>query len=162
MKNNEKTIIREMLEKIDLSDSVYKSKIQKNYEEKIIPKLYCNNVREVATDINNIVVLLNFCFHTKNDFFIVDFNKSLTHKIMVFYNNLKNNILTEGAFYNDVFEFMDITDKSALMIRFILKRYKNNFNVIAQYFPQLTNQVTEESIDRLISLLNEEIKKPVN
>ena len=71
-------------------DQKTKEKIFRDYVVKINEK----NYESISSrDINNLIVFLNWCFHTKNNFFVEAFNKNLVHSITAFYNQVKTNIL---------------------------------------------------------------------
>ena len=62
------------------SNKEISEKIFKDYTEKIDNKiLHCdpNEINMVTSkDYNNLIILLNWCFAKRNNFFIVDFNLS--------------------------------------------------------------------------------------
>lgn len=109
------------------------NKLFKDYTPKIIKKLYNGeNLQEKSEDINNLIVLLNWCFHTKNNFFIEDFNKRLVHPVCDSYNKLKSNILGDNIFYNIEEVFADISPENIKTLRFILLRYINIYDTLLE------------------------------
>lgn len=147
---NEKQQLKSVLTDIKLSPADFQENIYKNYEDKIKTRIYVDNAAQTASDVNKIIILLNFCFYTRNNFFILNFNKSVIHKITAIYSALKTNTLTENGFFNDIQQFMGVDNSNHKLLRFILKRYKANFDIIEETHPLLTENVDLESIGRLL------------
>jgi len=104
--------------------------IFKDYRLKIKEKTHITNAGEISENINNLIILLNWCFLKKNNFFIDDFNKKNIFSVCKTYNQLKTNILSKDYFieYKNIFEKIDSTNIKTL--KFILNNYVNNFNII--------------------------------
>lgn len=142
--------------------------IFKDYTAKILIKLYSgDNLQEKSEDINNLVVLLNWCFNKKNNFFITDFNKRLVHPVCDSYNKLKNNILTVDAFYCIEDLFNDIPAENIKTLRFILIRYINIYDTLIEQdtqnndnkHSQLCKLVTKKSIKNCIEYMDSYARK---
>lgn len=137
-------------------------KIFKDYSPKIKEKLYnTENLNEKSSDINNLIILLNWCFHTKNNFFVPNFNKRLVHPVCFAYNKIKNNILTQNVFYKIEDVFTDIPKENIKTLKFILLRYINIYDSLPDSEPITNNQnintlwetVTKKSIKNCISYM---------
>jgi len=134
------------------------SGIFKDYTEKILPKinkylLTKNAVNISANDINNLVVLLNWCFLLKNNFFIKDFNKRLVFAICDAYNQLKTNILSP----DDNMCILDNIDIEKLKtMKFILHQYVSIIDTLQEdtYYTDLCKTVTKASIKKCLAFVN--------
>lgn len=145
-------------------DNLDNNQIFKDYTPKIFNKLYNGeNLQEKSEDINNLVILLNWCFNTKNNFFIDDFNKRLVHPVCDSYNKLKTNILSSDVFYNIEEVFKDIPEENIKTLRFILLRYINIYDVLKEdhssnnpkyNIDTLWEKVTKKSIKNCVLYMN--------
>lgn len=155
-KTSEKESLVKILQTIKLSRNDFETKIHKNYEEKIKKKLFATNAPEKSADINNLVIFLNYCFLTKNDFFVVDFNRKMTNPVNQLYNKIKTNILDTEIFYDNVIGFFSNIDlRSITLLKYILKKYKVNYTLIANYAPELCQIFKPDSVDNVIQYLDE-------
>ena len=112
------------------------NQIYKDYKQKILNKIYGSkdNIENnnKAEDINSLVVLLNYCFYNKNNFFIEDFNKKNIYKVSITYNKLKSNILSTDPI-SDVWEiFYGISEDNIKAIKFIIYRFISNYDKISK------------------------------
>lgn len=141
------------------------TQVFKDYAPKIATKLYSGeNLKEKSEDINNLVVLLNWCFFKKNNFFISDFNKRLVHPVCDSYNKLKTNILSQDIFYKIEDVFKEIPEENIKTLRFILLRYINIYDDLVaedQINPNTQNNtvdlcqlVTKKSIKNCVIYMN--------
>lgn len=99
-----------------------RSKIICDYSSKLTYKIpnYINKV-----DINNLLMFLNFCFLTKNNFFIENFNNKEIYHIYKIYNKIKSNILDDTKSL-----FSDLNDYDIKLLKFILSNLITNFDII--------------------------------
>lgn len=128
--------------------------IFKDYSEKIAKKLSTDVVIK-PSDINELIILLNYCFQQKNDFFIPNFNKKVIKHIYLLYNKLKTNILT-----NEIEDlFSGISKENIKLLRFIIINFVNNFETINNESNEnLCVYVSKESMRRCIKYLSELLK----
>lgn len=141
------------------------SQVFKDYTTKIANKLYdSENPKEKSEDINSLVILLNWCFNTKNNFFIEDFNKRLVHPVCDSYNKLKTNILSPDVFYSIEEVFKDIPQENIKTLKFILFRYINIFDIISEETDTfnthlLCQKVSKKSIKNCIAYMTNYVAK---
>ena len=115
----------------EISEKIFKDYTEK-IDNKILQKQYnsAGNNAEINTatsqDYNNLVILLNWCFAKRNNFFIVDFNLSKLKNIYSAYNKLKCNILINERYYI----FRNINMYQLKSLKFILSNYVKNFRTI--------------------------------
>mgnify|MGYP003605934908 CR=1 FL=1 len=133
----------------------------KNFE--IIFKDYTNRLHEKfdvdkASDINNLVALLNWCFYHKNNFFVENFNIKFIPNVCESYNKLKTNILSKN---NDSNIFQNINVAELRRLKFILHNYVQNFVKISNKSENklLCNIVLEESIRNCIYYITLKIEE---
>lgn len=129
----------------------------RDYVEKIKSKLIYDSTisdkQEAATDINNMIVLLNYCFLKKNNFFIDNFNKRVIKTVCLTYNNIKTNILT-----NTVFDLFDNVSYDGIRsIRFIIINSINNYSIIKQN-NELCSIISRDSLKRCLVIINNVLK----
>lgn len=154
-----------MNKSIQQTNILEKSQVFKDYTPKITNKLYDkDNPKEKCEDINSLVILLNWCFHTKNNFFIEDFNKRLVHPVCDSYNKLKTNILSPDIFYNIDEVFKDIPKENIKTLKFILFRYINIFDSISEETNTfnthlLCQKVSKKSIKNCIVYMTNYVSK---
>lgn len=137
----------------ELTDLELQNKIHKNYSEKILSKIPIDAIAK-ATDINELVVLLNYCFQKKNDFFVSNFNRRNVRNIYLAYNQLKTNILTA----NIDFIFFSIDNDNLKLLRFLVINFVNNYSSIDENNKELRSWVSKESMKRCLQYLNTLIK----
>ena len=107
-------------EKRVLDDCIYK-----DYTEKINPKIH--DTSNMSSDcVNQFIILMNYCFKEKNNFFIPAFNKREIRNVYVSYNQIKTNILTPEIEY--IFDNLEQTNIK--LLKFILSNFINNYVVL--------------------------------
>ena len=119
--------------------------IFKNYVEKIQNKIVLNGVD--SDDINNLIILLNWCFNKKNGFFVPNFNKKMLFSILKTYNQLKTNILhsdSDNLFY-------EISNENLKTLKFI----------IYQYTLQYDNLCQDNDLNKLCTIVNKQSMKKI-
>lgn len=134
-----------------------KQKIFKDYTEKINNHLFLNPDIK-ASEINNLIILLNWCFNEKNNFFAENFNKKLVFSIYELYNQLKSNILNNDS-QVDIFDKIDVPKLKTL--KFILYNYISIYDKLSKnekYF-ELCEAVNKQSIKKCLNFLNTYIVK---
>jgi hypothetical protein len=127
----------------------------KDYTQKITPKLFCYQHFN-AKNINDLVILLNYCFLNKNNFFVDTFNKSVIKDISKFYNQLKTNILMIDI--SDIFN--QIYLENFKPIRFIVINFINKYKIIASNNNELCGHISIEDAKSLLVALNSLEKQP--
>ena len=120
------------------------SSIFKNYSEKIRGKLniFPDSIAINPEEFNSLIVLLNYCFTEKNNFYIDSFNKRNIKLICNIYNQIKTNIFNIEE--KDVFNLCDI--KSLKMLKFILIQFLSKYDNIKQTDIELCENVSISSI----------------
>lgn len=130
--------------------------IFKDYILKIKNKSYFPESDVVSTDINNLIILLNWCFHKKNSFFIPDFNKKNIYPICISYNQLKTNILSKDYFHkiHNIFHKIEIQNLKTL--KFVLHQFIKNYDEILsdESNTELCQIITKDSIKNCIGYIN--------
>lgn len=125
-----------------------------DYSKKIKPKINYTVIElteNSVEDINNIIVLLNYCFKERNNFFVKDFNNKLIKTVNSAYNKLKTNILT-----TDILDIFDgFNPEYVKILRFILSNMANNYQEINNNNNDLCGIVSKESLKRNIQLMNQ-------
>lgn len=96
--------------------------------------------------INDIMIILNYCFVRRNNFFISDFNKNIIKRLTGVYNKIRSNILKDNIY--DI--FLDISADDLKPLHFVIKNMVNNYTTISD------NQENNElcSIIRLSDLVS--------
>lgn len=120
----------------------------KDYTEKINKKINTDTI--LGSDINELIVFLNYSFREKNNFFIENFNQKSIKTVYLLYNQLKTNILVPEIteiFYN-------ITIDKFKVLRFILINTINNFEIIKNNNDELCQHISEESFQRVLKYIN--------
>jgi hypothetical protein len=138
-----------MLNQTDKVNTYYK-----NYTKKIIQKKDIESELE-ADSFNNFIILLNYCFHMKNNFFVENFNKVKLGNISKAYNQLKTNILTYEIF--DILNNINISDLK--LFQFVIKNFittymdisKNNENI------ELCSLISRDSLELCLKKINQRI-----
>lgn len=138
-----------MLNQTDKVNTYYK-----NYTKKIIQKKDIESELE-ADSFNNFIILLNYCFHMKNNFFVENFNKVKLGNISKSYNQLKTNILTYEIF--DILNNINISDLK--LFQFVIKNFittymdisKNNENI------ELCSLISRDSLELCLKKINQRI-----
>lgn len=122
---------------------------EKDYTNKIKTKITKKSTTTPA-DINNIIILLNYCFLNKNDFFVDNFNKRSIKNLNYFYNILKTNILNANIL--DIFN--NTKKEDILLLKFIISNFLNNYEKIRDNNEKLCDLISQSSLKRIISELN--------
>lgn len=131
------------------------SRIKKDYTEKIKEKLLGNivNKDEAASDFNNFIILMNYCFVNKNNFFVDNFNHKILILIVTTYNRIKTNILTKEI--TDLFDSVSLDGLKST--RFIITNMINNYKEIKENNEELCELVSKNSLKRCLILFNDAI-----
>ena len=121
--------------------------VHKDYTNKIlkiIPKDYTNyNINETSVAVNELINFFNYCFLTRNGFFIENFNKRQLHGICEAYNKMKTNIIVTGN--NTVFD--RLSEAEIRQFKFIINKTINN--KIYEKFKWLTKNGLQICLDLL-------------
>jgi hypothetical protein len=128
----------------------------KNYTKKIILKKDIENEAE-AESFNNFVILLNYSFHTKNNFFIENFNKIKIGNISKAYNQLKTNILTYEI--DNILTNINVSDLK--LFQFIVKNFINNYMNISKNNDniEICSLISRDSLELCLRKIILEIEK---
>jgi hypothetical protein len=121
-----------------------KNTFYKNYIKKIVQKSDIES-EEQATSFNNFIILLNFCFNKKNDFFVKNFNKVKIGNISKGYNQMKTNILS-----NDIkLILFNINPSDLKLFQFIIKNFNNSYIEISKDTEnqELCSLISRNSLD---------------
>lgn len=132
---------------------------KKDYSAKIALKFgflpQIKDKQQSAQDVNSMIVLLNYCFLKKNNFFIDNFNKNVVKTVWKVYNTIKTNILTNDKL--DLFEGVNAQELKS--VRFIISNTVNNFNKIMLNNSELCSIISVESLKRCLILIGIIIKR---
>jgi hypothetical protein len=133
--------------------------IFKDYSIKIGEKLdlgYAENV--TALDINSMVVMLNWCFKLRNNFFDRDFNKKSLHGITEAYKQVKTNILLDHSETKTFFD--NITTENLRILKFVLSKYLGIYDSIRfdGYHNTLCEKASKGSLQKCLALLSNHLK----
>ena len=131
--------------------------IFRDYKLKIESKTQFEEIYIASDDINNLIILLNWCFIHKNNFFVENFNKKSVFSVCLAYNIFKTNILSDNN-YTRLFDKIELPQLK--MFKFILHNYINNYTIIQsdEYNTRLCETVTKNSMNNCIQYLNGYIK----
>lgn len=133
--------------------------IFKNYLTSLRSKIddSADSTKLYTCDINRMIILLNWCFKYKNNFFIDDIRRSLVLSLIQIYNKIKSNILCVND--NDI--LFGLSKNQLKQLRFVLSRYVMiHANLIDDpAHADLTSVVNIDSIKRCIIHVNDNIKK---
>lgn len=124
----------------------------KNYTGKIVDKLHDDIAK--PEDINNIIVLLNYCFLYKNNFFVENFNKKVIKNITLTYNQIKTNIFTSSI--TDIFYSVELCNIK--LLRFIIINFINNYEKIKPNNQELCLIISIDSLKHGLLKLNQLLK----
>jgi hypothetical protein len=110
-----------------------------------------------AQDINNMIVLLNWCFQLKNNFFTKDFNKRSIYGINLAYKQLKTNILLEDEAAVSFFD--NITTENLKVLKYILNQYVSIFDEIDGdgYHNEICSRVSKDSVKRCVQFVGSHV-----
>jgi len=140
------------MEEIIVTPELLKQKVLVDYSTKT-KYMVDNNITQ--DDINNMISLLNYCFLTRNEFFVNNFNHKMIRNVYSTYNNIKSNIINNEC--NELFRGVD--EKNLKLIKYIMSNYVNNFNnikpdIITEYIPKESIQNIVKTLDWLIQSHN--------
>lgn len=137
------------------------TKFNKDYSEKIKTKLiYDSTIKDkeqTAKDFNNLIVLLNYCFLNRNNFFIDNFNKKVIKQVNLTYNKIKTNVLTNEVY--DLFDKIEYNDIK--LIRFIIINSINNYSKIKPNNEELCEIVSRDSLKRCLVFINNTLNRQI-
>lgn len=106
-------------------------KIFCDYTKKIGERFYILKNKDFSDDVNSLLILLNFCFIEKNNFFVNEYNNKNVKDVQGFYNSLKSNILNKELLFTEEHQLFEKINKFQVKnVIFILKNYVYNFNNI--------------------------------
>lgn len=132
----------------------YSLKIESKFD--FLPEI--KNKKQASKDINCMIILLNYCFLKKNNFFIENFNKNVVKTVWKVYNTLKTNILTNNRV--DLFE--GIKAQELKSIRFIISNTVNNYNKIMENNNDLCSLISVNSLKHCLIIIGAVIKRNQN
>lgn len=140
-----------------INTDLFDKSVMKDFTNKIETKLFCKEQdnKTVSSDINKLIILLNYCFLNKNDFFIENFNRYYIKSISQFYHELKINILdVELNGFTSFAEFVNLNKnpKTSKLIKFICKSYLIKFNDLVPN-NDITNVISEKDMKRILSYM---------
>lgn len=130
-----------------ITDEIIREKVLVDYSTKT-RYMVDNNINQ--SDINNFIALLNYCFLTKNEFFIPTFNHKMIPQVYRMYNRMKTNIIQKDI--NDLFQLL--SEKDLKMLRFLTNNYVTNFNRLQSEQNIITNYVSKESMGRMLKTID--------
>jgi hypothetical protein len=128
-------------------------------------KLENKNKKIPVKVVNEVVTILNYCFKTKNDFFVSNFNKKNIKNVYEFYSQFKSNILNEEI--KDLFAQIQI--ENLKVMRFIMINLIKNFGEIVNAneqsdHEQIENElcgISKDSISCFIKVINNQINEKI-
>ena len=126
------------------------SVVIKDYSGKVSPLIDTNVIK--PSDVNEFISLINYCFHTKNNFFVANFNKKITRNVYTVYNTFKTNILSSNEL------FTGIDENNLKSIKFVLTNFVNNHEEISKECPLIDEIATKDGIKRFLDFLNAYMK----
>lgn len=129
------------------------SQIFKNYVKKISIKLDDRNPKQImkSNDFNSMIVWFNWCFFTRNDFYVTNLNSQALKNILRIYNQIKSNMLNDSE--NDLFNHLTLKDFK--LLKFLLHQYINQFDSLTDDVNEiLKSNVSKESIQNCITQIN--------
>lgn len=103
-----------------------------------------------SDDINGFISLMNYCFLTKNSFFIENFNTKTTKNIYLFYNQLKSNIL--NPYNKDLLE--NVPANSLKSMKFILTNFVSKYEDIITKDKIVVEFCNKQQIRKIIETIN--------
>lgn len=136
-----------------ISDVERNPQIFKNYVKKIeqkIDDLMPNQVMK-CHDFNSMIIWFNWCFFTRNDFFVTNLHTTCLRSVLRLYNQIKTNMLDQWE--PDLFNHLTIRDFK--LLKFLLHQYINQFDSLTDDFNAvLKKAVSKESIQNCITQIN--------
>lgn len=132
--------------------------IFKNYMTSLRAKIDESKDTTLYTyDVNSMIILLNWCFKNKNNFFIdSDIRRGLVLSMIQTYNKIKSNVLCSNS--HDVFDGLSLYQLKQL--RFVLSRYVMVYSRLKEddAHDDLVSVVNIDSIKRCITRVNNNMK----
>lgn len=126
------------------NDEIIKS-VKRDYSKKIQGRYDIS-----SDDINGFISLMNYCFLTKNSFFIENFNTKTTKNIYLFYNQLKSNIL--NPYNKDLLE--NVPTNSLKSMKFILTNFVSKYEDITTKDKIVVEFCNKQQIRKIIETIN--------
>lgn len=126
------------------NDEIIKS-VKRDYSKKIQGRYDIS-----SDDINGFISLMNYCFLTKNSFFIENFNTKTTKNIYLFYNQLKSNIL--NPYNKDLLE--NVPANSLKSMKFILTNFVSKYDDIITKDKIVVEFCNKQQIRKIIETIN--------
>lgn len=118
-----------------ISETLFKERVLCDYTTKYSYMMY-NDM--TAKDFNTLLMIFNYCFYTKNSFFLPSFNTFTLTLLYKMYNRIKTNILNTLQY--DIFNGVD--EKSLKCFKYIISNILANDKVIIE-----NNKLLFEYID---------------
>lgn len=138
---------------LSVKDVENNQQIFKNYTKKISLKMVDDQNSKISSnDFNSMIVLFNWCFYTKNNFYVNGglSPKSLQNTVRI-YNQLKSNMLNDNE--RDLFGNLNVKDFKFL--KFLLCQYINKYNTLTDDFEEVLKKVvSKKSIQNCVSQIN--------
>mgnify|MGYP006872970518 CR=1 FL=1 len=128
-----------------------KNNIIVDYKNKT--KNICKNMSLSPIDVDQLVIFLNYCFLTKNNFFVENFNKNMLKNVYHVYNTIKTNIISCG---DNLYTNINVSELK--LLKFILNNFVNKYKNLDEYVKEYIN-VT--NIRNVLDNLHEYIQKIV-
>lgn len=126
------------------NDEIIKS-VKRDYTKKIQGRYDVS-----PDDINGFISLMNYCFLTKNSFFIENFNTKTTKNIYLFYNQLKSNIL--NPYNKDLLE--NVPANSLKSMKFVLTNFVSKYEDIITKDKIVVDFCNKQQIRKIIETIN--------
>lgn len=126
------------------NDEIIKS-VKRDYSKKIQGRYDIS-----SDDINGFISLMNYCFLTKNSFFIENFNTKTTKNIYLFYNQVKSNIL--NPYNKDLLENVPLNSLKSM--KFILTNFVSKYEDIITKDKIVVDFCNKQQIRKIIETIN--------
>lgn len=126
------------------NDEIIKS-VKRDYTKKIQGRYDVS-----PDDINGFISLMNYCFLTKNSFFIENFNNKTTKNIYLFYNQVKSNIL--NPYNKDLLENVPLNSLKSM--KFILTNFVSKYEDIITKDKIVVEFCNKQQIRKIIETIN--------
>lgn len=126
------------------NDEIIKS-VKRDYTKKIQGRYDIS-----PDDINGFISLMNYCFLTKNSFFIENFNNKTTKNIYLFYNQVKYNIL--NPYNKDLLENVPLNSLKSM--KFILTNFVSKYEDIITKDKIVVEFCNKQQIRKIIETIN--------
>lgn len=130
------------------------SQLYVDYEEKIKNKFHILKDKDFPQNLNNLIIMLNYSFKEKNNFFVSNFNEKNIFLVTGFYNQLKTNILNKDLIIDNKQIFDNIEFTKIKSIKFIVVNFIKNFESIQENHTELCSKIDKESFQKILKTLN--------